>query len=66
MANRHYKLLLGKHFFIEPHIGLGFAHRNVIQTGIENPNDEIYDNLFGILIIPRLINGCQHCSLISK
>ena len=42
------KLLLGKHFFIEPHIGLGFAYRNVIHEGIENPNDEIYDNLFGI------------------
>ena len=42
------KLFLGKQFFIEPHLGLGFAHRNVTQTGIENPNDEIYDNLFGI------------------
>ena len=42
------KLLLGKHFFIEPHLGLGLAYRNVIQTGIENPNDVIYDNLFGI------------------
>ena len=42
------KLLLGKYFFIEPHLGLGFAYRNVIRTGIENPNDEVFDNLFGI------------------
>ena len=38
------KLLLGKRFFIEPHLGIGLAYRNVIQTGRENPNDEmIYD-----------------------
>jgi len=42
------KLLMGKRFFMEPHFGIGFAHRNVIQTDIENPNDKIYDDLFGI------------------
>jgi len=41
------KLFIGKRFFIEPHLGLGFAYRNIIQTGIENPNDKIYDNLVG-------------------
>ena len=41
------KLFLGKNFFMEPHWGLGFAYRNVIQTGRENPNDELWD-FFGI------------------
>ena len=36
------KLLFGKRFFLEPNVGLGFAYRNVIQTGIENPNDKVY------------------------
>ena len=44
------KLFLGKHFFMEPHLGLGFAYRNVIQTGRENPNDELWD-FFGIFDI---------------
>jgi len=35
------KILLGKHFFIEPHVGLGFAYRNIVQTGKENPNDTL-------------------------
>ena len=35
------KLILGKRFFVEPHLGIGLAYRNVIQTGRENPNDEM-------------------------
>ena len=35
------KLLLGKRFFFEPHLGIGFAYRNVIQTGKENENDKL-------------------------
>ncbi|MCL2130935.1 MAG: hypothetical protein FWH36_00545 [Lentimicrobiaceae bacterium] len=39
------KILLGKHFFMEPHFGLGVAYRNVIQTGKENPNDKLNGGL---------------------
>ena len=39
------KLLSGKRFFFEPHIGIGIAYRNVIQTGIENPNDKLLYSL---------------------
>jgi len=46
------KFLFGKQFFIEPHFGLGLAYRNVIQTGIENPNDKIYDKLHDNLYGP--------------
>lgn len=41
------KLFLGNSFFIEQHLGIGFAHRNVIQTGRENPNDKL-DDLLGV------------------
>ena len=41
------KLLMGKRFFMEPHLGIGFAYRNVIQTGIENPDDKA-QGLWGI------------------
>jgi len=35
--------------FVDFHIGLGMAHRNVIQTGMENPEDKIiYDEFLGI------------------
>lgn len=44
------KFLFGKYFFIEPHLGIGFAYRNVIQIGRENPNDELWD-FFGIFDI---------------
>jgi len=37
------KILLGKHFFLEPHFGFGFAYRNVKQSERENPNDKLYD-----------------------
>jgi hypothetical protein len=41
------KLLLGKRFLLEPHVGLGLAYRIVTQTGRYNLNDKIiYD--FGI------------------
>ena len=39
------KFLLGKYFFVDPHIGFGFAYRNVIQTGKENPNDKVSGGL---------------------
>ena len=39
------KFHFGKYFFIEPHVGLGFAYRNVIQTGKENPNDKVSGGL---------------------
>ena len=39
------KLHFGNHFFIEPHLGLGLAYRNSIQTGRENSNDELFDFL---------------------
>jgi hypothetical protein len=38
---------VGQRFFIDFHYGLGVAFRNIIQTGLENPDDEIYDS-FGI------------------
>lgn len=37
------KFFFGKQFFVEPHLGVGFAYRNVIQTGRENPNDKVND-----------------------
>ena len=41
------KLLLGKRFLLEPHVGLGIAYRILTQTELINPNDKmIYD--FGI------------------
>lgn len=42
------KLLFGKSFFMEPHLGVGLAHRNVIQTDVVNPEDKSF-GLFGIL-----------------
>jgi len=36
------KIFYGKHFFIEYHLGIGFAYRNVVHTGRENPDDELY------------------------
>lgn len=44
------KEFFGKHFFIEPFFILGIAYRNVIQTGRENPNDELVYG-FGIFDI---------------
>jgi hypothetical protein len=41
------KLLFGKWFLLEPHVGLGLAYRIVTQTGRDNPNDRIIDS-FGI------------------
>ena len=35
------KILLGKSFFVEPHLGLGLAHRNVVHIGRENLNDKL-------------------------
>jgi len=40
-----FKICIGKYFFVEPHVGLGLAYRNVIQTGKENPNDEVSGGL---------------------
>ena len=34
-----FKFFVGKSFFAEPHIGLGFAYRDVIHTYIEEPID---------------------------
>ena len=34
-----FKLCFGKYFFVEPHVGLGLAYRNVIQTGKENHDE---------------------------
>ena len=36
-----FKICIGKYFFVEPHVGLGIAYRNVVQTGKENPNDKV-------------------------
>jgi len=38
------KHFVGRRFFIEGHLGVGFAYRNVIQTGRENPNNELINN----------------------
>ena len=39
------KISFGKRLYCDFHIGFGFAYRNVVQTGIENPNDKMYDLL---------------------
>jgi len=41
------KIFFGKHFYLEPHLGIGFAYRNVEQIGRYNPNDELWGG-FGI------------------
>jgi len=38
---------IGKSFYTDFHLGIGFAYRKVIQTGLENPNDELW-SAFGI------------------
>lgn len=40
-----FKICIGKYFFVEPHVGLGIAYRNVVQTGKENPNDKLWGGL---------------------
>ena len=42
-----FKIFYGTHFFVEHHLGIGLAYRNVVQTGRENPNDKLYGS-FGI------------------
>ena len=40
-----FKIFIGKSFFVEPHGGFGFAHRKVVHTGRENPNDKLGSGL---------------------
>ena len=39
------KIHVWKSLYVEPHLGIGFAYRNVIQTGRENLDDKLYDIL---------------------
>ena len=53
------KIFMGKHFFIEPHIGLGLVYRNSKHIGRMNNNDKLYDevlsfhNKAGKMLIPN-------------
>ena len=42
-----FRSFIGKNLYTDFHFGIGLAYRNVIQTGLENPNDKLWSG-FGI------------------